>query len=231
METSLHQSLKRRYGAKDDEIEVAVGCYRIDAISDGRLIEIQLASLAAIRDKVRALLRDHRVTVVKPIVAKKTLVKRAAENGPVISRRLSPKRGAILDLFHELVHFTGIFPHKRFTLEVPLIEIEEWRYPGHGRRRRWRRDDHEMEDQKLLAVQHAYQFRTASDLAHLIDCPLPPQFDTQDLAEALQVSRWMAQRIAYCLRETKAAQTVGKQGNAHLYAFPCKRIAVRERIA
>ena len=46
----------------------------------------------------------------------------------------------MLDLFEELVHFTRVFPHPRLTLEVVLVEIEEWRYPGHGRRRRWRRE-------------------------------------------------------------------------------------------
>ena len=40
------------------------------------------------------------------------------------------------DLFDDLVHFTRVFPHRRLTLEVPLVDIEEWRYPGHGRRRR-----------------------------------------------------------------------------------------------
>ena len=130
METSLHQALKRRYGGKDDRFEAALGNYRIDVISQGHLVEIQLAPLAAIRDKVRTLLKDHHVVVVKPIIVQKTLVKRAKDHGPVVSRRRSPKRGTILDLFHEMVHFTGVFPHQRLTLEVPLIDIEEWRYPG-----------------------------------------------------------------------------------------------------
>ncbi len=43
-------------------------------------------------------------------------------------KRLSPKRGTILDLFDDLVHFMRVFPHKRLTLEVPLVDIEEWRY-------------------------------------------------------------------------------------------------------
>jgi len=64
------------------------------------------------------------------------LIKRVKEGGPVAYRRLSPKRGTIFDLFDELVHFSRVFPHERLTLEVPLIDIEEWRYPGHGRRRR-----------------------------------------------------------------------------------------------
>ncbi len=153
------------------------------------------------------------------------LVKQAKPDGPVTSRRLSPKRGTIFELFDELVHFCRVFPHKRLTLEVPLIEIDEWRYPGHGRRRRWRADDHQVGDQRLVAVHETYRFRTAADLARLVSCPLPQPFHTGHLAEALGVPRWTAQRIAYCLRHTAAALEVGKQGNAHLYEFVVQRKA------
>jgi hypothetical protein len=225
METSLHQALKKRYGGENDQFEVSLGNYRIDVISQGRLIEIQLASLAAIRDKVRALLEDHHVVVVKPIIVQKTLVKRAKQHGPEISRRQSPKRGTILDLFHEMVHFTSVFPHKRLSLEVPLIDIEEWRYPGHGRRRRWRREDYLVEDQKLIAVHETHCFQTAADLARLVAGPLPQQFHTGHLAESLRVPRWMSQRIAYCLRQTNALRDVGKQENPRLYQFAAKKKA------
>lgn len=222
METSLHRDLKRLYGDKNDQFEVALGAHRIDVIADGRLVEIQLGSLVAIRDKVRTLVEDHRVLVVKPIIVQKILIKRVSKDGSVTHRRKSPKRGTILDLFDELVHFTRAFPHERLTLEVPLIDIEEWRYPGHGRRRRWRRDDYQVEDQKLIAVHKTYRFETGADLARLITCPLPQPFHTGQLAESLGVDRWTAQRIAYCLRQMGAVCEVGKQGNARLYE--CVRI-------
>ncbi len=174
---------------------------------------------------MRILAEDHRVVVVKPIVVQKTLVKRASKVGPVVQRRKSPKRGTILDLFDELVHFVRVFPHPRLTLEVPLIDIEEWRYPGHGRRRRWRRDDYQVEDQKLLAVHKTYCFQTAADLARLITCSLPRRFQTGQLAESLEVPRGMAQRIAYCLRQTGAVRETGKQGNTRLYEFARARRA------
>ncbi|MBN2581312.1 MAG: hypothetical protein JXB10_20190, partial [Pirellulales bacterium] len=119
METTLHQDLKRLYGGRDVRYEVTLGNHRIDVVSSGRLIEIQLASLAAVRDKVRTLVRDYRVVVVKPIVVQKTLVKRKSRQGSIGSRRLSPRRGIILDIFKELIHFTRVFPHRRLTLEVP----------------------------------------------------------------------------------------------------------------
>lgn len=223
METSLHRALKDHYAADANSCEVPIGSFRIDAIAGGRLIEIQHGALAAIRDKVAALLAEHQVLVVKPIVARKTLVKQNDRGGEVVGRRLSPKRGRPVDLFDDLVHFLGVFPHRRLTIEVPMVEIEEYRYPGHGRRRRWRAGDFQIEDQRLVALGDVFRFRRAADLAILIDCPLPDVFDTSDLAAGLDVRRWEAQRIAYCLRKTGVFREAGKRGNALLYRWP-KRI-------
>jgi hypothetical protein len=217
METSLHRQLKERYADAGAQFEVRVGDFRIDAIRGRRLVEIQHGALGAIRDKIRTLLATHWLLVVKPIVASKLLVKLAEKGGPVVGQRLSPKRGQILDLFDELVHFTHAFPHRRLTLEVPLVEIEERRYPGHGRRRRWSRSDFQIEDQLLVRVQETYRFRTAADLAALLPHGLPQPFHTQHLAAQMNVPRFRAQRIAYCLHRMGALRQVGKQGNARLY--------------
>ena len=163
--------------------------------------------------------------VVKPIVAKKVLVKLDAKGGNVVERRRSPKRGGLFDLFHELVYFTRVFPHRRLTLEVALVEVEEWRYPGHGRRRRRRDRDHQVEDQRLVGVLQTHRFRTLADLRGLLPDDLPKPFHTGHLAEGLGIQRWVAQRVAYCLRETGAARVVGKQGNAVLYDCPRRRAA------
>lgn len=223
METSLHRDLKALYADDESRFEVALDGYRIDVVSGDRLIEIQHGSLSAIRDKVRRLLKEHSVTVVKPIVMRKQLVKRESKGGPIAGRRMSPKRGRLMDLFDELVYFTRVFPHPRLTLEVPLVEVEEWRYPGHGRRRRHRAGDHRMEDQKLVEVRETYTLKTAKDLAALISCPLPKRFHTGHLAESLEVERWVAQRIAYCLRKMGSVVQVGKQGNSLLYKFTAAR--------
>ena len=224
METSLHRQLKAIYAAGDNQQEVACEGYRIDAIRRGQLIEVQHGSLAAIRDKIAVLLEKHRVKVVKPLVARKMLIKQDRRHGKVISRRYSPKRCTLFDLFDELVYFVNVFPHKRLVLEVPLVEVEEWRYPGHGRRRRWRHGDFQIEDQKLVRVVETFRFRKAADLRKLLPDDLPKTFHTGHIAEGLDVRRWTAQRMAYCLRETGAIRAVGKQGNAILYR-PNRRAA------
>jgi hypothetical protein len=225
METSLHRQLKERYLTDGAVLEQRVGRYRIDVARPGELVEIQVASLTAIRDKIAALVKQHRVLLVKPIIARKTLVKLGRAGGRVIERRISPKRGQLLDVFAELVHFTRVYPHRRLTLEVPLVEIEEWRYPGHGRRR-WRRPgDHLVEDQRLVDVLEVHRFKSAGDLRRFLPTSLPKTFHTGHLAEQLGVDRGIAQRIAYCLREMGALKTVGKTGGAWLYEQPRRRVA------
>jgi hypothetical protein len=217
VETSLHRQLKDAYAGDGAATEVHFGDYRIDVVSSGQLVEIQHGCLAAIRDKVRCLLPKHRILVVKPIIIRKQLVKQDAKGGRVVARRLSPKKGNVLDLFHDLVYFVRLFPHPNLTLEAPLVDIEEWRYPGHRRRRR--RSADQVEDQRLLHIGRVYCFRTAADLSRLAPRGLPEPFHTGQLAESLHVQRWVAQRIAYCFRETGATVEVGRCCNARLYQF------------
>jgi hypothetical protein len=124
------------------------------------------------------------VLVVKPIIARKHLIKLRRAGGKEVSRRRSPKQRTLLDVFDELVHFTRVFPHRRLTLEVPFS---------------------------------THQFRSAADLCRMLPNELPKPFHTGHLAAALGVERWIAQRMAYCLRETGAVQSVGKLRGAWLY--------------
>ncbi len=219
METSLHRQLKEAYTDGSAQQEVPLGDYRIDVVQPGLLVEIQHGSLAAIRDKIQQLVRCHRVLVVKPILIERFLVKLDEKHGKVMSRRKSPKRGRLLDLFDELVYFTRTFPHPNLFLEVPLVDVEEWRYPGHGRRRRWRKSDFLVQDRMLAGIRQTHRFHTAQDLSKIIPPGLPRPFHTGHLAKKLSIDRSCAQRIAYCLRHMGTVKSVGKQGNAVLYEF------------
>lgn len=225
METSLHQRMKRMYADDESQVEQKVGRYVIDVIRGDELIEIQFSSLASINRKVQTLIKDHKVRVVKPLVTRKQLIRCAGKGERVVSRRRSPKRGQLLDIFDELIYFTRVFPHRNLVLEVPLIHIEEWSYPTPPSKKRRRRPPkkYTVEDQRLVEVTDTYEFRTAGDLTGLLPKGLPQPFDTAQLAEALETKRWIAQQAAYCLRRMKAITEVGKEGNAILYRLPSKR--------
>lgn len=216
METTLHRQLKEYYAVPGAQLEQQVGNFRIDIVTDDRLIEVQNSGLSSIRSKTLKLLSTNSVEIVKPIVARKRLVKLTKKQGTIKSRRWSPARRTQLDLFHELVYFTKVFPHPRLTLRIPLVEIEEYRFPH---RRRWFRGQFKVQDQILIRVVNEAVYRDTGDLRRLLPTKLNQPFDTQHLSEAMQVERWFAQKIAYCLRETGCVRQVGKRGNSLLYKF------------
>lgn len=223
METTLHRQLKEEFCDPGARIEVKLGQYRIDVVNGKRLIEIQRSSLSSIRDKISKLLDDgYTVDVVKPLVVRKRLIKLNKKGGTEVERRWSPVRGTILDLFNELLYFTRVFPHPNLTLIAPMVQIEEIRYPGHGRRRRKRKGDFIVHDRQILEFEEACFFRTVQDLHALLPSGLPKTFDTKQLADALGVQRDQAQKIAYVMRKTGAAVEIGKQGNSLLCRLATK---------
>ncbi|MCH1441183.1 MAG: hypothetical protein L7W43_16085 [Rubripirellula sp.] len=217
METTLHQQLKRCYAQDDDSTEVVLGQYRIDAICDDELIEVQCASLSAIREKCHNLLKRHQLRVVKPVVMRTRIAKAQKQGGPVTSRRLSPKRGNLLELFDELIYFTRVFPHPNLVIEVPLIEIEQLRLPGKKRKRRWHKD-FKIGDVRLETIQRSVELRTPADLLALLNMPPTVEsFNTADLAKIIDRPRWHAQQIAYVLRKTGAIDSKGRDRSGIIY--------------
>jgi hypothetical protein len=215
METSLHRSLKERYAAGSvGRREVTVERFRIDAVDDsGRLIEIQSGALGPLRSKLRRLLADHRVRIVKPVVLARRVVRRARRNGADLSARRSPKRGALVDVFDDLIGVVRVFPHSNLDIDVLEVTIDEVRVP----RRRW--PGYTVVDRCLREIHRTTSLARPDDLWTLLPaaCGTRAPFTTRELARQLDRPLWFAQRVAYCLRLTGAVRVVGKSGNWLIY--------------
>lgn len=215
METTLHRQLKELYAGDAASREVRLDGYRIDAIAGGKLIEIQSAPLGAIRDKVRTLVQSHDVLVIKPLAARKTLIKLKKAGGAVVSVRSSPRRESVFDLFIELVNFVPLFPHPRLRLDVLLTEQEEERVPVKRRRRRGK--DYRVLDRRLVCVAETHSFSSSADILALLPPDLPASFTTADMARLTGMPRWLAQKMAYCLRRMEAIEVIGISQRSRLY--------------
>ena len=132
METTLHRQLKALYAGPEARVEQRIAGFRIDAVRDGQLVEIQHGGLAAIRTKIARLLEEHEVLVVKPLVVRKQLVKLSKRGGKEVSRRLSPKQGVLLDpLGAEVLQWFGVSELHRQSLSgrphsFSDPDLEDW---------------------------------------------------------------------------------------------------------
>ncbi|MDT8305274.1 MAG: hypothetical protein RRC07_05010 [Anaerolineae bacterium] len=215
-ETALHAALKRWAAGPEAHFEVNVDGYVVDVVQgDGELVEIQTGNFGAIGAKLSALARNHRLRLVYPIAVTKWIVRRNPDGDGYLSRRRSPRKGAVSDLFYELVRVPYLLADPNVTLEVVLTEEEEFRHYGQTRRRRrWRWI---TDERRLLQVIACHEFASPADLGTLLPASLPERFTTADLASALNQKRALAQKMAYCLRKLALFEEAGKQGNALVY--------------
>jgi hypothetical protein len=214
-EKSLHAALKHWYAEPGDEIEQRVEGYIVDIVRGELLIEIQTRSFSAIRRKLATLAEHHPVRLVYPIVQDKWIVRMSADGKTRIGRRKSPRRGRIEDVFEELVSVPGLLALPNFTLELLLVQAEEIRRDdGRGS---WRRKGWSVHDHRLLEVLERRLFLTPADFRALLPAGLPAPFTTGDLAAAVNCSRDLAQKMAYCLRAMGTIEVAGKRRAAWLY--------------
>ncbi len=244
-EMSLHAALKAWYAQPGDTLETPVDGYVVDIVRDAgaRLIEIQTRNFSSLRSKLAALTRNHHVRLVYPVPAEKWIVRVAPDAHAELSRRRSPKRGQILDVFHELPAIARFVANPNFSIEVLLVRTEEVLCAANGRRASWRRKGWRILDRRLIDVVGRHLLETPNDFRALLPTEWITEpsaslhkagvsyhagalaghglqtrtFTTQDLAGALGISRPFAQKMAYCLRQMGAIDVTDRQGNALVY--------------
>ncbi|MGD2148352.1 MAG: hypothetical protein PVH41_16790 [Anaerolineae bacterium] len=214
-EQPLHAALKSWYGKEGARFEVQVDGFVVDIIQGDLLVEIQTGNFSALKEKVRAIVRDHRLRLVYPIAREKWLLKLPEEPGGETRRRKSPRRGRVEEVFKELVSFPELMCSANFSLEVLMIQEEEVR--RHDPARRWRNRGWVTVERRLLDVVGRHVFEQPEDIAAILPPGLPQRFTTADLAQSMQGPRWLAQKVAYCLRKMDAIVQVGTQGRSKLY--------------
>lgn len=213
-EGSLHAALKTWYAKPGDLVEHPVDGYVIDLVRDGLLIEVQTGGFAPLRTKLEDLTNRHPVRVVTPIPLTRTIV-RMSDDGEVLSRRRSPKRGRYEDIFAKLVSFPALIDHVAFELDALLTIEEEVRVHRPGQA--WRRKGWVVLGRVLVEVRESSRLRSSADLAAFLPAGLPAPFSTADVARLAGLPRRVAQQMVYCLRATGELAIAGKEGNALLY--------------
>jgi hypothetical protein len=213
-ENPLHAALKEWYARPGDRFEVPVAGYVIDIVRNDLLIEVQTGGFSPLKTKLNKLSETRPVRLVYPVAQEKWIL-RLNDYGGRLGRRRSPKHGAVEDVFAEMVRIPSLLARSNFSLEVLLIHEEEVRRLEPGRA--WRRKGWVVCERRLIDVVKSHLMASPADAAGLLPADLPDPFTTADIAEGLDRPRWLAQKMAYCLRAMGVIELVGKDGNAVLY--------------
>ena len=140
----------------------------------------------------------------------------ADADGGAPSRRKSPLRAGVCDVFDRMVSMPDLIGHENFELQVALTREEK--VQRHEPGRAWRRRGWVTVERRLLEVCETVTLRTRADYLALLPEGLGPEFTTSELASALGCQRGLAQKMAYCLRKSGLIEQVGTAARSAVYA-------------
>lgn len=202
-ESSLHKRLKTIYcELYDGQTEVESEGHVYDIVTKkGNIIEIQTKNLSKLLPKIQdAVSKGHNVKVVYPNVLK-TIIELYDSEGNLISKRSSPKKGSIYDIFKEI---TGLYPillNKKFSLEVIQINMTEKRLQTNNpeqsknNKRRFKKN-WQKTDKALSEIQGTIIFNSAENYLALLPKELSENFTAKDLGLALRRNKEIPARIS-----------------------------------
>lgn len=210
-EHSLHSAIKDWYSRPGDRVEVKVDGFIIDIVRENLLIEIQTRNFSAIKKKMESLAGTRKVRLVHPIAEQKWII-RTTDSGEFISRRRSPRKGKLTDLFRELVSFPHLVTRENFSVEVLMTREEEVRCDdGKGS---WRRKGFSIKDRKLVDIAERTLFTSERDFLRFLPHNSKEPFTNRKLAKQIDIPVYLARKATYCLRKMGLIERAGKAGKA-----------------
>ena len=99
-EKSLHRNLIQWLAKPADIFEEKIDGYIIDIVRGKKLLEIQTKNIYKIKKKIFSLSKNYTVQIFFPIIVDKWIIK-VDEKDEQLSKRKSPKRGRVEDVFNE----------------------------------------------------------------------------------------------------------------------------------
>ena len=125
-EKTLHSALKYYYEPNELSHEQRAQGYFADVKNEDGIIEVQTGSLGALRRKLTEYLKTTDVTVVHPVIRKKTIIWIDPATGKQ-KRSRSPQRGRLEDAFRQIMYLGDLPLSPRLKIAIPILDVEETR--------------------------------------------------------------------------------------------------------
>ena len=213
----MHAALKQLYLGCAGEEEVLVGDFVADVVLEDKIFEIQTGSFSGLSRKLETLCLTNQVRLVHPIVEMKTIVKLGPDAKTVVSKRRSPKRGHVWDILSELVYIPTLLSDKNFSIDVLLIEENEFRI--HDPKKVKRKGGWRVIERELVSINDSLTILSGKDLYEFFEEPLIEPFTTKEIKLAMGCQSKIARQMAYVLRQLDLIEVIGKAGRFLTYRF------------
>lgn len=216
-EKRIHSVLKEYFEPDKSHHEVPYKGYIADIMNDDGIIEIQTGALSPLYAKLGAFLPEKRVTLVHPLIAKKTVSWIDPKTGDISPKHNSPRHETALDGLLELYNIRSHIGSENLFVRFPLIEVDEYRMQD-GWSRNKKRGSHRY-DRIPIQLFDIISFDGPRDYM-LMFLPEPlreAEFTSAEYASAAHIGKQLAYQAATVLTFAGVLEKIGKRGNSILY--------------
>ena len=213
-EKTLHAVLKRTYAPSESHTEIKVGRYVADVFDGERIYEIQTANFRNLERKLDAFLPLHPVTVVYPLPHIRYLTWIDPETGETSEPHKGTRVGKPMDALHELWQIMRFLGHPGLTVELVLLDVDEYRYlNGWSKNRKSGSSRGERVPRNVFSV---LTLHDRADYAAL--CPdFTEPFTAKDLQKQYRLSSRQSYSAIHVLQSLDFVREEGTRGRAVCY--------------
>ena len=137
-EKRFHRVFKRFVTEDASCYEVKIGRFIADVLCDGHITEIQTSNFASLKKKIEYYLTEteYTVSVVKPLICERKIVRADKKTGEVKYVRRSPRKESVNDALCDLYYLRDFLTNDRLLVHLMYVRAEEYRYSERVRYRK-----------------------------------------------------------------------------------------------
>lgn len=152
-EKRLHRILKRYITDDANCYEIRVDKNIADILENGRITEIQTSAFRPLEKKIGSYLNntDLDITVIRPVISEKIIVRADRDTGEVMYSKRSPKHERDIDVLSQMYYLRDFVKNKRLEVKLLHVSVEEYRYSERMRYRREGAYDKDLRPTALIS--------------------------------------------------------------------------------
>lgn len=177
-EKLLHKTLKYYFEPDDRNHEAEYLGSVADIRNGDGIMEIQTRSFDKLLPKLEKYLPENKVTIVYPIIERKTICRIDAATGETFPPKLSTKKGRATDALAEIAKIRSFIPHTNLRILLVFLDADETRMLN-GKKRVGRQKTDKI-DCAPTSINSIMELRDAPDFALLLPEKLPDEFTASE---------------------------------------------------
>ncbi len=213
MEKPMHQSIKYYLCPDSACHEFKIGRFIADIYQEGHIKEIQTGSFQSLDHKLSALLPTYPITVVYPLVKRKTIIEMDYLYGTKKPKK-SPKIGNPLHIMTELVKIKKHLLHPNLDFMIFYVDVDEYRRKSEASSSI---KNHERLAQYPKGLPILYTLKTKDDFLALLPDVLPEELTAKSLQKLLKLNKTETQSLIQVYKTMGLLQYIRKEGRAFVY--------------